>query len=80
MMPQEIDWTRISSIIEKHKGEPWGLIPLLQDIQEAIGYIPPKAIEPISEALRLLPAISTFQELTKGENLIVIKNVDLLEG
>jgi len=56
MMPQEIDWAQISSIIEKHKGEPWGLIPLLQDIQEAIGYIPPKAIEPISEALRLFPA------------------------
>lgn len=55
-MPQEIDWTQISSIIEKHKGEQWGLIPLLQEIQEAIGYIPPKAIEPISEALRLFPA------------------------
>jgi NADH:ubiquinone oxidoreductase subunit E len=56
MMPQEIDWTRISSIIERHKSEQWGLIPLLQEIQEAVGYIPPKAIEPISEALRLFPS------------------------
>lgn len=55
MMPQEIDWTKISSIIQKHKGEQWGLIPLLQDIQEAIGYIPPESIEPISEALHLFP-------------------------
>ena len=56
MMPQEIDWTVISSIIERHKGEQWGLIPLLQEIQEAVGYIPPASIEPISEALRLFPA------------------------
>jgi len=55
MMPQAIDWTVISSIIERHKGEQWGLIPLLQEIQEAVGYIPPASIEPISEALRLFP-------------------------
>jgi NADH:ubiquinone oxidoreductase subunit E len=55
MMPQEIDWTKISSIIEQHKGEQWGLIPLLQEIQEALGYIPPESIEPISEALHLFP-------------------------
>jgi NADH:ubiquinone oxidoreductase subunit E len=56
MMPQEIDWTMISSIIERHKGEEWGLIPLLQEVQEAVGYIPPASIEPISEALHLFPA------------------------
>ncbi len=56
MKPKEIDWARISSIIEKHRGEQWGLIPLLQDIQEAIGYIPPESIEEISEALHLFPA------------------------
>ncbi|MBL0713260.1 MAG: NADH-quinone oxidoreductase subunit NuoE [Desulfosarcina sp.] len=56
MKVKEIDWNRISSIIDAHKGEQWGLIPLLQDIQESIGYIPPESIEMISEALNLFPA------------------------
>lgn len=46
----------LSSIIDKHKGEQWGLIPLLQNVQEAIGYIPPESIEKISEALNIFPA------------------------
>ena len=56
MKPKEIDWNRLSSIIEKHKSEQWGLIPLLQEIQEAIGYIPPESIEKISGAVNLFPA------------------------
>jgi NADH:ubiquinone oxidoreductase subunit E len=56
MKPKEIDWNQLSSIIEKHKGAQWGLIPLLQEIQEAIGYIPPKSIEKISDAVNLFPA------------------------
>lgn len=56
MKPKEIDWNQLSSIIEKHKGEQWSLIPLLQEIQEAIGYIPPKSIEKISDAVNLFPA------------------------
>lgn len=56
MRPKEISGAEVSSIIRKHTGEPWGLIPLLQDIQEAIGYIPPESIEEISEALHLFPA------------------------
>jgi NADH:ubiquinone oxidoreductase subunit E len=44
------------SCIQKHRGEIWALIPLLQDIQETFGYIPPDSIEPISEALSLFPS------------------------
>jgi len=64
MRPQEIDWGRISAIIEKHRGEKWGLIPLLQEIQDAVGYIPPQSLESISEAMHLFPAqvqgVATF--------------------
>ncbi|MGD8881082.1 MAG: NADH-quinone oxidoreductase subunit NuoE [Desulfobacterales bacterium] len=56
MKPPEIDWDKIHEIIESHKGEKWGLIPLLQDIQEHIGYIPPESIEPIAEAMNMFPA------------------------
>jgi len=51
-----IDEGRLRSIIEEHKGEKWGLIPLLQDVQKEFGYIPPDGIEPIAEALGLYPS------------------------
>jgi NADH:ubiquinone oxidoreductase subunit E len=53
---KEIDWNRLTGIIEKRKGEKWGLIPLLQEIQEEAGYIPPESIEPVAEALNLFPS------------------------
>ena len=56
MEKKEIDWNRLTVIIEKRKGEKWGLIPLLQEIQEEVGYIPPESIEPVSEALNLFPS------------------------
>jgi len=56
MKPKEIDWEQLEAIISKHRGETWALIPLLQDIQETIGYIPLESIEPIAEALNLFPS------------------------
>ena len=56
MQPPQIDYDRLTAIIEKNKGEKWGLIPLLQEVQEAFGYIPPDAIEPIAEAMRMFPS------------------------
>lgn len=55
MEKKEIDYGRLTAIINKRKGEKWGLIPLLQEIQEAFGYIPPDSIEPVAEALNLFP-------------------------
>jgi len=51
--PREIDWSKLKSIINKHKDKPWSLIPLLQEIQEEFSFIPPESIEPIAEALNL---------------------------
>jgi NADH:ubiquinone oxidoreductase subunit E len=53
MKPKEIDWSQLEAIIDKHRGESWALIPLLQDIQETFGYIPEESIESIAEALNL---------------------------
>ena len=55
MEPKPIDWQQVNAIIDKHRGEKWGLIPLLQEVQEACGYIPPAAIEPIAHAMNLFP-------------------------
>ena len=56
MKSTEIDWKKFSEIIEAHKQQKWGLIPLLQKVQESIGYIPPESIEAIAEALDLYPS------------------------
>ena len=53
MKPPEIDWKKLKAVIAQHKGEKWGLIPLLQDVQEQFGYVPPEAIEPIAKALNI---------------------------
>ncbi|MGD8227976.1 MAG: NADH-quinone oxidoreductase subunit NuoE [Desulfobacteraceae bacterium] len=54
--PKQIDWTQLQAIVDRHRGQTWALIPLLQEIQEAFGYIPPKSIEPIAEALNIFPS------------------------
>ncbi|MBU1054875.1 MAG: NADH-quinone oxidoreductase subunit NuoE [Proteobacteria bacterium] len=56
MEPEPINWSSIADIIKKHQDEKWGLIPLLQEIQETVGYIPPEAVEPIAQALKLSPS------------------------
>ena len=56
MKPPPVDWNKLNDIIGQHKNEKWGLIPLLQDIQEAFGYIPPESIEPVAEALKMFPS------------------------
>lgn len=53
MEPPPIDWEKIDAIIESHRGEKWGLIPLLQEVQELCGYIPPDSIEPIARAMNM---------------------------
>ena len=56
MNPEEIDLNRLTSIIEEHRNKKSGLIPLLQDIQDTFGYIPPISIEPVAKALQLFPS------------------------
>ena len=46
----------LNDIINRHRGEKWALIPLLQDIQEVFGYVPPESIEPVAEALNIFPS------------------------
>jgi NADH:ubiquinone oxidoreductase subunit E len=47
---------RIDELIREHRSEKWTLIPLLQKIQEEIGYIPPEAVQPLARALGLFPS------------------------
>ncbi len=60
------DLARIGQIIAQHRDQRWPLIPVLQEIQEELGYIPPEAIKPIAGAFDLFPSqvqgVITFYE------------------
>ena len=69
---------RIDEIIGGYSGQEWPLIPLLQEVQEEFGFIPPQAIEPIARSLHLFPAevqgvISFYEQLyttPRGKNIV----------
>ena len=60
------DLKQIEGIIASYKDQKWPLIPLLQRIQEEVGYIPPETINPIARAFGLFPSqvqgVITFYE------------------
>jgi NADH:ubiquinone oxidoreductase subunit E len=74
------DLAEIAPIIARHEGQRWGLIPLLQDIQETFGYVPPDAIRPVADAMGLFPAqvqgvISFYSQLhtePRGKNVVTV--------
>ena len=56
MDPKPIDMEKLAAIIDAHRDRKWSLIPMLQEIQETFGYVPPEAIEPVAEALQMYPS------------------------
>jgi NADH-quinone oxidoreductase E subunit len=56
MSRETIDISKLTSILEEFKDQKWALIPLLQEVQEEFGYIPPETVTPIAEALHLFPS------------------------
>ena len=75
---QEVDLNDLEPILEGFKEQKWALIPLLQQVQEKYGYIPPDTIEPIARSLRLFPSevqgvvtfYSQFYTTPRGKNII----------
>ncbi len=73
-----VNLKQIDRIIAEHRGQRWALIPLVQEIQEKVGYIPPEVIPRIAGALGLFPsqvqAVITFYEQLytkpRGKNVI----------
>ncbi|MGB9700169.1 MAG: NADH-quinone oxidoreductase subunit NuoE [Thermodesulfobacteriota bacterium] len=83
MVPKKIDLTSsqreiIQELIDEAQGQKWALIPLLQRIQDKIGYVPPETIEPIAKALHLFPSqvqgvlsfYAQFSTEPRGRNII----------
>jgi NADH-quinone oxidoreductase E subunit len=72
------DLKQIDEILSRYQGQKWPLIPLLQEVQDEIGYIPPEAIEPIARGTGLFPTqvqgVITFYEqfhtTPRGKNIV----------
>jgi len=72
------DIPRLIDIIESYRDQRWPLIPLLQEIQQEAGYIPPEIIDTIARATHLFPAevqgVITFYEqfhtVPRGRNIV----------
>ena len=72
------DLKQIDEILSRYQGQKWPLIPLLQEVQDEIGYIPPEAIEPIARGTGLFPVqvqgVITFYEqfhtTPRGKNIV----------
>lgn len=56
MDPTQFDRNKLDEIIEDYRDRKWALIPLLQEVQDEIGFIPPESIEPIADALSMFPS------------------------
>jgi len=52
----EADLTRINEVVAEYSQMKWALIPLVQEIQNEFGYIPPQAIPIMAKALGLFPS------------------------
>jgi len=70
----------IDAIAHKHNVEPGAIIPVLQEIQDAYGYIPPVAIQriaentgiPASELFGIVTFYAQFRLQPLGKNLIKV--------
>jgi len=69
---------QIDRIITGYQQERWSLIPLLHEIQQLLGYIPPEIIPRIARGLGLFPShvqgvISFYEQLyttPRGKNIV----------
>jgi len=72
------DLKQVDEILSRYQDQKWLLIPLLQAVQDEVGYIPPEAIEPIARGTGLFPAqgqgVITFYEqfhtTPRGKNIV----------
>ena len=52
-MPELFDNTKLEKILEMHSGQKGALIPILQEIQAAYGYLPEEALKMVSRGVKI---------------------------
>lgn len=78
MSVQELDLSKVDEIIEQTTNKKGALIPVLQKVQKAYGYVPEESIERISEGLHVYAAdvygvltfYSQFKLKPRGEYIV----------
>jgi NADH:ubiquinone oxidoreductase subunit E len=76
----KVDLNQIKKIAAGYRGRRWALIPLAQEVQEKVGYIPPEAVPVIADALGIFPsqvqAVVTFYSqlytTPRGKNIVKV--------
>ena len=74
----KVNLKQIDKIIAGYQGQQRALIPLVQEIQQQVGYIPPEAVSRIATALGLFPSqvqgvITFYAQLytePRGKNIV----------
>jgi len=77
---KKLDFEAIDEIVHEHNVEPGAVIPILQDIQDTYGYVPPAAIQRIadnmnvsaSEIYGIVTFYSQFRTEPQGKYLIKV--------
>ena len=78
--PQRIDLSQLDAVLERRKGEKGSLIPILQETQEAYGYLPRAALAriadqvgvPFSQVYGVATFYSQFYLTRRGRNVIKV--------
>lgn len=76
----KVNLKQIEKIAAGYRGRRWALIPLAQEVQEKVGYIPPEAVPVIADALGLFPSqvqavVSFYSQLyttPRGKNIVKV--------
>ncbi len=76
--PAAVNLKHIDRIIANYRGQKWALIPLMQEVQQQVGYIPPQAVPRIASALGLFSSqvqgvITFYSQLytePRGRNIV----------
>jgi len=55
----DVDLKKVSTIVDRYKGEGGALIAILQDVQSEYNYLPPDALKSVAEKLNI-PLISVY--------------------
>lgn len=71
-------WAKIDEIIQRNKNKPGALIPVLEQVQQAVGFLPAKVQHRISEGLNISSSMiygvvtfySFFTMVPRGRHLI----------
>ena len=77
-MPELFDNTMLEKILEMHSGQKGALIPILQEIQAAYGYLPEEALKmvsrrvkvPLSRIYGVITFYAQFYLTPRGKHLI----------